>query len=53
MKRLIAIPFYLALGSIAMTFGAILGIVEMFKPVKYLVPILLVGILFTNIISNV
>ena len=48
MKRLIAIPFYLALGSLAMTFGAILGIVEMFKPVRYLIPILFVGILFTS-----
>jgi len=52
MKRLIAIPFYLALGSLAMTFGAILGIVEMFKPVRYLIPILFVGILFTSCDDN-
>lgn len=48
MKRLITFLTCMVIGSLAMTVGAVLGIVEMFKPVKYLVPILFVGLLVTS-----
>ena len=46
--KLLNFLFCMVLGSLAMIVASILGLIEAFKPVKYLAPVLLLGILFTS-----
>lgn len=50
--KLLTILFLLTFGSLSMIGASLLGMLNAFKPVKYLAPVLLLGILLTSCDDN-